>query len=435
MMTITSILSWTSTLINFYLYSALSIIITAWLGLDFGLSRLYVNILEKLFHFIKKNESLFLKSCDNVTSNGQSDPAVDKINGYTKHEIDQCFTAEVPESWNLLTPTWKPRDSEDTVYEVTRLGKLVYFAGLVFRFGLIFPIRLVIFVYNLVHIISALFVLTFVLPPGKLRNAYYRFMWKVTFRCATQNFGGLFRYHGTDYCFKAGGVAVSNHTGPLDIVCLADHVRYSFLGRQRNGLLGYVYKAIEVCGANIWFEMKDKEIIKDRLQARASDPSSYPLVIFPEGTCTTTDRILRFRKGSFELDCSVYPIAIKYDLRFGNPFWNSKTIGFLGICVKFFTNWAIIADVHYLAPVHRKDSETAVEFSERVRGLIADKIGLKKIDLDGYKVKYSVEETTSKLKQEKELVVKDKIERKTFSQIANQSFNFGSNGDLLTRSY
>ncbi len=108
----------------------------------------------------------------------------------------------MPESWNLLTPTWKPRDSEDTVYEVTRLGKLVYFAGLVFRFGLIFPIRLVIFGYNLVHIISALFVLTFVLPPGKLRNAYYRFMWKVTFRCATQNFGGLFRYHGTDYCFK-----------------------------------------------------------------------------------------------------------------------------------------------------------------------------------------------------------------------------------------
>lgn len=83
------------------------------------------------------------------------------------------------------------------------------------------------------------------------------------------------------------------------------------MGRRRNGLLGYLYSTLEVCGGNVWFDLSEKETIKERLRSRVHDPVSYPLVVFPEGTCTTTDCILRFRKGAFELGCSAYPIAIK----------------------------------------------------------------------------------------------------------------------------
>jgi glycerol-3-phosphate O-acyltransferase 3/4 len=36
---------------------------------------------------------------------------------------------------------------------------------------------------------------------------------------------------------------------------------------------------------------------------------------------------MQFKKGSFEICDWIYPVAIKYDARFGDPFWNSAKQG------------------------------------------------------------------------------------------------------------
>lgn len=42
---------------------------------------------------------------------------------------------------------------------------------------------------------------------------------------------------------------------------------------------------------------------------------------------------MMFKKGSFEVSSTVYPIAMKYDHRLGDPFWNSSRQGYLAYLV------------------------------------------------------------------------------------------------------
>jgi len=59
-----------------------------------------------------------------------------------------------------------------------------------------------------------------------------------------------------------------------------------------------------------------------RLQEHVKDPSKMPILIFPEGTCINNTSVMLFKKGSFEVSSVVHPIALKYDSRLGDPFWN-----------------------------------------------------------------------------------------------------------------
>ena len=45
-------------------------------------------------------------------------------------------------------------------------------------------------------------------------------------------------------------------------------------------------------------------------------------MIFPEGTCINNTSVMQFKKGSFEVGGVIYPVAIKYDSKFGDAFWN-----------------------------------------------------------------------------------------------------------------
>ena len=66
-----------------------------------------------------------------------------------------------------------------------------------------------------------------------------------------------------------------------------------------------------------------------RLREHVEDPTKNPILIFPEGTCINNSAIMRFKKGSFEVSTDVYPIAIKYDNRLGDAFWNSSEQGYM----------------------------------------------------------------------------------------------------------
>ena len=75
--------------------------------------------------------------------------------------------------------------------------------------------------------------------------------------------------------------------------------------------------------------MKDRKAVARRLRQHAQDPTKPPILIFPEGTCINNSAVMQFKKGSFEVDSVIYPVAIKYGPRFGDAFWNSSKHGML----------------------------------------------------------------------------------------------------------
>lgn len=102
------------------------------------------------------------------------------------------------------------------------------------------------------------------------------------------------------------------------------------------------------------------------------------------GTCINNTSVMMFKKGSFEIGCTVYPVAIKvvspslstavlsiilsqppkpapfdlslwqYDPRFGDAFWNSSKFGMVNYLLRMMSSWAIVCSVWYLPPMSRE---------------------------------------------------------------------------------
>lgn len=116
---------------------------------------------------------------------------------------------------------------------------------------------------------------------------------------------------------------------------------------------------------------------------------------------------MQFKKGSFEvggeLICNflvcyfsylqvflfdfhtgvIYPVAIKYDPRFGDAFWNSSRFSMMQYLYMMMTSWAIVCDVWYLPPMFRDEGESAIDFANRVKSVIAKQGGLVDLMWDG----------------------------------------------------
>lgn len=82
-------------------------------------------------------------------------------------------------------------------------------------------------------------------------------------------------------------------------------------------------------------------------------------------------------------------MAIKYDPRFGDAFWNSSKHTMLQYLILMMTSWAIVVDVYYLPPmVRRKETEeepaeTVVDFTNRVKSEIVKTGSFADLNWDG----------------------------------------------------
>ena len=113
-------------------------------------------------------------------------------------------------------------------------------------------------------------------------------------------------------------------------------------------------------------EMRDRQVVTQRLKEHVDGVDQLPILIFPEGTCVNNTSVMQFKKGSFETGTAIYPVAIKYDARFTDAFWNSSTQGPMKYLFMLMTSWALVCDVWYLPPMTRQDAESAAEFADRV---------------------------------------------------------------------
>ena len=108
-----------------------------------------------------------------------------------------------------------------------------------------------------------------------------------------------------------------------------------------------------------------------RLKEHVDNPDRLPILIFPEGnyiltvllvfnlpsagTCINNTSVMQFKKGSFEVGGTVYPVAIKYDAKFGDAFWNSSKHSMTTYLLMMMTSWAIVCDVWYLPPMQKQE--------------------------------------------------------------------------------
>ncbi|RWR93457.1 Phospholipid/glycerol acyltransferase [Cinnamomum micranthum f. kanehirae] len=287
----------------------------------------------------------------------------------------RCFKSNPPEPWNwnvYLFPLWC--------------------LGVVVRYGILFPARAVTLAAGWIVFIASYISVHFLLKGSdKLRLKMERIL--VEFLCSVfvASWTGVIKYHGPRPSMRPKQVFVANHTSMIDFVILEQINSFAVIMQKHPGWVGLLQRtALESVGC-IWFnrsEAKDREIVSKKLKAHVQDPDNNPPLIFPEGTCVNNEYSVMFKKGAFELDCTVCPVAIKYNKIFVDAFWNSKKESFTMHLLRLMTSWAVVCDVWYLEPQNQKPGETSIEFAERVRDIISTRAGIKKVPWDGY-LKYS----------------------------------------------
>ncbi len=205
-------------------------------------------------------------------------------------------------------------------------------------------------------------------------------------RILSRVFSAIITFHNREYRAKQGSICVANHTSPIDVIILSTDNCYSMIGQTHGGFTGMMQRAFSRASNHIWFdrsESKDRGLVAKRMRDHVQNDNNLPILIFPEGTCINNTSVMMFKKGCFEIETTIYPVAIKYDLRFGDAFWNSTKHTMLQYLILMMTSWAIVVDVYYLPPMKKMDDEDASQFASRVKSEIVKKGSFVDLNWDG----------------------------------------------------
>ncbi|KAF2361409.1 Phospholipid/glycerol acyltransferase, partial [Trinorchestia longiramus] len=285
--------------------------------------------------------------------------------------VNKSFSREQLKTWNLLSRTIARKD------QIRKSRSLAgfFFVGLVIRYCFLMPMRMLVLCLSL----SNLTLWTFIvgcLPDGPFKRMINSYVVSWGFDFVASSLSVVARFHDKENR-PSHGIAVANHTSPIDGMILATDNCYDMVGQRTKGLLGMFMNALAKSSAHIWFERsdaRDRQATTRLLWEHTQRPELPPILIFPEGVCVNNTAVLEFRKGAFEVDCDIFPIAVKFDPVYGDAFWFEG--GFFSYCLSMMTSWAIVCDIHYLPPMRKQPDESASHFANRVRSVIAKKVGL-----------------------------------------------------------
>ncbi|XP_026275047.1 glycerol-3-phosphate acyltransferase 3 isoform X5 [Frankliniella occidentalis] len=281
-------------------------------------------------------------------------------------------------SWNLLTRT--NRRYEFISWRLT----VIWMGGFLLRYCFLFPLRVTICFFGVMWLTFCTSIVGYI-PEGKFKRWLNHRVSIMCFGVLSNALSAVITYHNVENR-PQHGICVANHTSPIDVLVLACDNCYSLIGQRHGGFLGILQRALARASPHIWFErgeVKDRTAVTQRLKKHVSDPNNPPILIFPEGTCINNTSVMQFKKGSFEVNGAIYPVAIKYDPRFGDAFWNSSRYSMMQYLYMMMTSWAIVCDVWYLPPVIREEGESSVSFASRVKRVIAKQGGLVDLMWDG----------------------------------------------------
>ena len=282
--------------------------------------------------------------------------------------------------WNLLTRT--QQQHELFSLRVT----LLWFIGFLVRYCLLFPYRICLFCLAMCWALVCTIFLKFVpIRDAKLRYGFYISL--VFNRMLSRVFSAIVTFHNTEYRATRASICVANHTSPIDVTILSTDNSFSMIGQKHGGFFGFIQRCLSQTANHIWFERsesKDRHMVMQTMREHLENPDNLPLLIFPEGTCINNTSVMMFKKGSFEIrEATIYPVAIKYDPRFGDAFWNSSKHQLIQYLILMMTSWAIVVDVYYLPPMKMEQDESSTDFARRVKAAIAKKGGFADLEWDG----------------------------------------------------
>ncbi|XP_053505450.1 glycerol-3-phosphate acyltransferase 3 [Ictalurus furcatus] len=319
------------------------------------------------------------------------------IESIVEDEVTQRFTSEELVSWNLLTRT------NNNFHYISVRVTIIWGLGVFIRYCVLLPLRVTLAVIGLSWLVIGTS-LVGLLPSSSVKDWLSELVHLTCYRICARGLAATIHYHNKENRPKKGGICVANHTSPIDIVILANDGCYAMVGQVHGGILGVIQRAIVRACPHVWFErseMKDRNAVAKRLRNHVADKTKLPILIFPEGTCINNTSVMMFKKGSFDIGGTIYPVAIKYDPQFGDAFWNSAKYNMVSYLLRMMTSWAIVCNVWYLPPMNRQDGEDAVDFANRVKSAIARQGGLVDLSWDGGlkrdKVKQSYKEEQQKM--------------------------------------
>ncbi len=258
---------------------------------------------------------------------------------------------------------------------------ILYIFSFIFRYFILFPFRLIILLVG-IGLVGGVFGYGIFF---KNENAIYYSFW-LFFRLFVLVFNCRLRHHGNKKKIDLPHIYVANHTTIIDYLLLSSHkFHHACISERHGGFFGYIFNSFIAMNGSISFRRsneQDRKMVLESLKKHIATKKA-PMLVFPEGTCVNNECVLLFQKGVFELDALICPVAIRYDKRLFDPYWNRRKNGFLGHLFYLITRWKIEADIHWLDPLRRNNNETAVDFGHRIKQIIADKINIKNLLWDG----------------------------------------------------
>ncbi|XP_037609258.1 LOW QUALITY PROTEIN: glycerol-3-phosphate acyltransferase 3 [Sebastes umbrosus] len=312
-------------------------------------------------------------------------------------QVTQRFSSEELASWNLLT-----RTNQNFRYISLRLT-VFWGVGVFVRYGVLFPLRITLAIIGLSWLVIGTSLVGF-MPESSVKNWLSELVHLTCYRICARGLSATVLYHNRENRPQKGGICVANHTTPIDVVILANDGCYAMVGQIHGGLMGVMQRSMVRSCPHVWFErseMKDRNAVTNRLRAHVAARTKLPILIFPEGTCVNNTSVMMFKKGSFEIGGTIYPVTIKYDARFGDAFWNSGKYNMVSYLLRMMTSWAIVVNVWYLPPMTIQDGEDAAQFANRVKSAIAHQGGLLDLDWDGGLKRGKVKESFKEEQQKK----------------------------------
>lgn len=317
------------------------------------------------------------------------------VGSIIEDEVTQRFVAEDLKMWNLLT-----RTSMNFEFINIKLT-VIWILGFFVRYCILLPGRMCILLVGFLFLAVGMKFVG-ILSEGEAKRRLYYQVYTVGFQILGGSLSAVVTYHNPDNKPK-GGICVANHTSPIDVLILACDNAYALIGQLHGGVIGSFQRVLSRSSSHIWFERsesKDRDMVINRLKDHVEDPNKLPILIFPEGTCINNTSVMQFKKGSFEVGGTIYPVAIKYDPIFGDAFWNSSQNGMASYIYLMMTSWAIVCDVWYLPPMTRSEDENAVSFANRVKAEIARQGGLVDLMWDGNLKRNEVKSEWKAMQQE-----------------------------------
>ncbi|KNC96458.1 uncharacterized protein SPPG_08051 [Spizellomyces punctatus DAOM BR117] len=215
-----------------------------------------------------------------------------------------------------------------------------------------------------------------------------RWLFKFYCKAFLLSWGSRIRYHGKKPQVSEPHIFVANHTSVIDYLVLSAHdFPHATVAQKHGGVIGYFEDKVLTLNGSLMFnrnEKNDRSVLAEKMRQHVQNPKNVPLLIFPEGTCVNNEYTVLFHKGAFDLDAAVAPVAIKYNKRWADAYWHSKTQTFTKHLLYLMTRWGLVADVWYLPPRTRKPGQSAVEFANEVKAEISAVAHLKNLSWDGY---------------------------------------------------